>query len=107
MRLVARLLLAGCLLLQLAGTVWACEHDIDSTDCHHCCHDADMPAGDGECGPGCLHCVAHGQSWSTAAVNPAHPLPDSGGYWRSSQIGGPLPRFADRLFRPPIPLPIS
>jgi hypothetical protein len=102
-----RLLLAACLLLQVTGSVWACQHDAGIKACHHCCHHADPTPGDDEPGAGCVHCVAHGQTWSTAAASPPLPVPDAGGYWRLLQSDGPVLRFAERLFRPPILIAIS
>lgn len=105
-RLVLRLLLACCLLLQVVTPLWACQHDAGSPG-HHCCDGPGTPSDTGDKAPECRHCFGHGQTWNfyTPSAGPVF----AGGVdrWRLSRESGPPPFFPDRLFKPPIFVPGS
>ena len=98
-KLLIRLLLAGCLLLQLAAPAFACQH-VASADCHHCCHDS----GDGDAddpAPLCAHCLGHGQTFSVTAPEADPVALTARDCWRASSEGGPPSDLPDPLFKPP------
>jgi hypothetical protein len=100
-KLLMRLILAGCLLLQVAVPVWACQHAGD-TPCHHCCHDAAPGDTSDDKASACSHCMGQGQTWSVVAVPAGPHIADGRDPWRASRQAGPPLVFPDRFFKPPI-----
>jgi hypothetical protein len=100
-KLLTRLILAGCLLLQVVAPVWACQQTGD-TQCHHCCHDAGPGDNAEELAPICSHCMGHGQTWTVVAAPAGAVTVDDPDRWRPSRVIALPPVFPDTLFKPPI-----